>query len=453
MNQVHEKFIEMEMKCNLFSLKTLNNLPVWDLLRDHVWHILIYKNPQTLPFDNKKTISSNNIGIAWSCLINFIKFIPVKGKIFIYSASRFKNEKGLFHDPYFKSIQNQIPENYILYETLKGREKYSPDKRIFNFIYLPKLLIKLWLRVTKKDQLIPSEDNQYIRNCIENVFDSEILDETRINKLILDFYLEYLFYYFIFKWKKIKKIFMLQNGYQKGLIYAANILNIPIYEFQHGEIVKYQVGYNYGDKSFLNHSNIIHPDVLLMYSDIWSFNKTIQMKCVEIGNDFFCPKVSESEKTDCISIISTQEHDYELFNLAIAISELDRSVKIYYKLHPAQYENWADYRSLFSKHPNVQIVTTEYNMSDLLEICDHFIGIFSTALFEALQAKKIVYIYKRQNYFYFDEYFDLSSLYLFDDATEFLTLKKHSKSNQENLLPVFFKPYSPESFQHALSLY
>jgi len=60
--------------------------------------------------------------------------------------------------------------------------------------------------------------------------------------------------------------------------------------------------------------------------------------------------------------------------------------KIFYKLHPGEYERWEEYPSLVElvKTYEVVLIKDEINLYELLARSDTQVGVFSTALYEGV---------------------------------------------------------------------
>lgn len=451
----YELFFLMEKKHKLFDIRTLDGLPVWDIVRYMVSYYLAYKDVNISKNNASKSIIialKENFFYATRNLFIFFWCFWKKTPNFQFGVSKIKNSNGEFYDPYYNSIKNITPGEFVFYESVFNKDKYSKDNRCFDILPILKKIIFLIPgysnRMNKKNEIVYDQ----IKTAIVDFFGIELIDESEINKMLNEFRIEYWFYKFFLNFKKVERVFVTQNGVQKALFKAASELKIPTYEFQHGDIVSSTLLYNYGNSEFNVNKNIIYPDVLFTFSNIWEFDKYIPSKCIEIGSQHFRFKaVSESSKKKGITIITSNEYNEVLQSLAIEIANAYKNTKVFYKLHPSQFDNLLEQQNYFCNHKNIEVVSTNLNISDLLEISDEFVVIYSTVMYEVLQAGRKVYILRLSNYKSFKSYFDLPNVYLFDCLEDLIILRRDTlikKSN--NNIPVFFKPFNKNAFVEAI---
>ena len=441
----------MEEKFNLFELKTKDGFPVWDIIRNYVWERIIFTDY------NHKSIKRNffkkiNMGVIF--IFNSLKMLIYKGDFLFFSCSRFVNERGEYYDPYFNEIKRFIDNNYILYETVLGKNKYSDSKRIFSILGYFKILYRMLSFKRNIEIPISSKDKEIILYAIEITFGEAIFNETDIDNTLFNFRMEYIFYSKILRFKKIKKLLVHQNGYQKGLYQAAKDSKIPVFEFQHGEIVDSTMVWNYGPSKFLKSNNVIAPDVFFTYSDFWSNSANIPSTCIELGSSFFNTQIIKASGSNTITVISSKEQENCLNELTLKLENEDRIDTIYYKLHPGQFKDVERHKSYFKDYPKIKVISTEMNIMDMIYLSDEFIAIYSTAIFEVLQAGKIVYIYKRLNYKFFSKYFNLPGVHLFNKSDELFNIREKAiKSLSRQKVTSFFKPFNPNAFIEAIEMY
>ncbi len=444
-----ELFFQMEEKYRLFELRTTNGFPAWDILRNYVWDKINF--PDYYP--KTKTPVALKVKNFFRCLSSVVRFVFTNNNNFFFAASRFRNHDGQYYDPYLKSVKELLDNNCIIYESTLNQGNYLYKNSIFSFIQYYRRFAGVFSAGHNKIS-ITNNDKLVILSAIENTFGYQVFSDKDIQKELSNFYIDHRFYGYLFRQKKIRKVFINQNGYQKGLMKAAYDLDIPVFEFQHGEIVDSTIVWNYGNPQFKKHPAVIAPTVFFTYASIWSKSNFIPSDCVELGSEFFNTNIQKGTNPDTITIISSKEHQAELEELTLKLAEADKSKIFYFKLHPGQFDQLENYRNYFKKSPNVQIVSTEMTIRDMISISEVFIAIYSTAIFEVLQAGKILLIYKRINYRFFKKYFNLQGVYLFDNAAEahaILNTNYACFSSRE--IPQFFKPFNPDIFKATYKKY
>lgn len=445
----YELFLQMEKEYDLFKLRTIDGLPAWDIIRVGVWMKIIMPKHQ---FNPQISFNLSRISIPIKSFVSFLKLPFYKAENFFYGYSRIANCNGEYYDPYFDSIKNLVKEDFIFYEAMLGKNNYTKENRVFDIFPYFNQIAKLMRGFVSIKKKINKEDLTKIYNAIIHTFGSGVINYIGIQRILDDFYSELHFYSWLFKFKKIKRVFF--YGYRKGLCTAARKRNISLFEFQHGHISDSTIGYNYGHPVLgLTSSDVIMPDILFTFSDIWTQNKYIPVKCIEVGTNFFnIDIVPPSKEINTIVVVSLPAHNEYLEKLTRSIALHDRNIKIYYKLHPMQAVIYDEQKSYFSDVTNVQVVPLDKNINDMLSMADEFIAIYSTAIFEILQAGKSVYIYKQGDYKNLKSYFNLSGVYLFDEVDEFLRLRKNSNNSVGRKALQFFKPFNAKAFLDAIEL-
>lgn len=450
----YELFFLMEKKHKLFEIRTPDGLPVWDIIRYMVSYYLAYKDFNISinnPSKSKLALLFEKFFYAIRSVFTFLLCFWKKTPNFQFGVSKIKNANGQYYDPYYDSIKDITPGEFIFYESVINKNNYSKENRCFDILPLVKktacIIPGYFSGLNEKNAIVYDQ----ITNALVDFFEVELIDEAEIKKMLNEFRIEYWFYKWFLKFKKVERVFVTQNGVQKALFKAAKELNIPTYEFQHGDIVSSTLLYNYGNSEFNVNDNIIYPKVLFTFSDIWELDKYIPSKCIEIGSHHLRFKsVKESTKKKGITIITSNEYNEVLQDLAIEIADAFKNTKVFYKLHPSQFDNLLEQQKFFYNHENIEVVAINMNISDLLSVSDEFVVIYSTVMYEVLQAGKKIYILKLSNYRAFKNYFDLPNVYLFDDAKDLLLLRKDVIEESNNTIPVFFKPFNKNAFLGAL---
>jgi len=441
--EIHERFFEMEQKYKLFDLRTHDGLPVWDIARYIIYYYLVFNNTDP---NIGKTRLSNKIQIILSkvyagarSLVSFPKIFFGKQENFQFGASRTKNGLGKFYDQYFDSVKITVPGKFILYESVIYKNSYSNDNRIFDI--LP--LIKVFQRFLFSRKRLNNYDLAF--KAISETFGRQVIDNKEINQMLNDFRIEYRFYKWLFKLKKIKRIFVTQNGIQKALFKAAKDCDIVSFEFQHGDIVDATVLYNYETEKVNIKDNLIYPDFLLTFSDLWTQGKYIPSKCIEIGTNFFDHKTFDVRNSkNTLVVITSFEQNLELQKITFNLAKANPDIIIYYKLHPAQFHLASQQREYFKDLKNIQVVSNEKNMRDMLMLSNEFLAIYSTAIYEVIQSGKTIFILKELNYSAFKPYFNLPNVHLVSDENDIVAVRKEpSFSNFYSKPPQFFKPLNP----------
>lgn len=440
-------FFEMEKKYDLFSLRTDGDIPLWDIFRSEVWNFVIYK-------EDLKSKSAAPIGRVQNLITMFKRYLCLfkifsKKDYFFFGVSRFVDSKKMYYDPYLESIKPIIGDNFTFYETVLNKSAYR-DTGIFNISSsLQKILEPAYRKRALRD--LQSEPLEYIKNSITETYGYEVVSSEVLENIFYKFKIHYLLYRILFSAGKFKAIFLNQNGFQKGLIYAAKKGKIPVIEFQHADVIEFNVVWHYGTQP-KRPNDIIFSDYFLTYSDFWNLQNNIPAECIEIGTAIHNIREFHVEDSS-VAVISTKEHEEDLNSLTLELAALYPDMKYKYKLHPAQYDAIQEYVDLFSGHSNIEVVPVDKSISDLIADTQSFIVIYSSVIFELLQAKKHVYIYKRQNFWFFRRFFSVTNTIQFDSPEEFYNKFINYGKSDNSLAFNFYKPLKLDTLQLLLKAF
>jgi len=442
-----ELFFKMEENYSLFELRTTRDFPIWDIVRNQMWYKLIYKNPC---IENKLDIKTRFINLL-KAFSFFPKIFFHRKKIFFYGASRFINKNNEYYDPFFEAIKKSIDDNFIFYETITGKDIYAEKNHIYPILpYLKKPIRLLFLLFKPIKKNIDSINK--IAYALNITFRAEITTIKEINAIYLDFLIDYYFFKYLFyllPW--VKCVLMHQNGFQKGFILGTQHNNIKVLEFQHADIIEANIVWHYGYNKFKSKNDIIFPNFFLTFSNVWSNNYNIPCSSIEIGSKHYNVDKNWIPNSKNIGIISTKEHEEVLNLFVIEAAKSNPDIGFLYKLHPGQFSHYDKFTLYFQGISNVKIVPIESNIKDLMCQTNEFIVIYSSVIFELLQANKIVYIYKKLNYWFFKRYYTLPNVYLFNDLKDFnLQRNNASKSHMLDFPIKFFKPFNENVFKSVI---
>ncbi|MCG6191221.1 hypothetical protein K5G00_27645 [Maribellus maritimus] len=442
----------MEKKFALFLMRTNDNYPIWDIIRYKVDSFLRKsENEQSLSSHAKKDISKSiklfkGFIISISCLIK-----PLNSCLFFIS-SRNKDDNSIFFDLNADgalSALNKADVSIIETYTPYGNYKYSDYNIVLHsFIHTIK---KLKYKNFKLDTEVLNE----ILNAIGKSFPSANLSKLSsvLNDEYSSFISSFLFYNWLFNKNKyrLKRIFVTQNGIQKGLFLAAKKNNILTYEFQHGSIDRTHPAYSYNSDIKYNKGDIINPNFLLTLSDYWPnlfYHPFI--KNISIGNDYFNKKTKARQKTH-LTVITSNVHDMELRPVTKNIAQENPAQKIYYKLHPNQFHQFNEIEEYFLENKNVSVLTNEKNVSQLVIESKALLAVVSTAVYEALHNNTIVIILKKLNYQAHEDIFNNPNVQLIEDFEGFSSIWQNDLSFVEDEYYTFFKAFNEELFKKIVS--
>ncbi|WP_457559292.1 hypothetical protein [Candidatus Harpocratesius sp.] len=171
--------------------------------------------------------------------------------------------------------------------------------------------------------------------------------------------------------------------------------NIPTIEFQHGIINSYQLAYNFPKNIEIN----IFPSYFLSFGKFWIEATSLPIPdshIFSVGFPYFESQFKKfpfnNKKPEKILFISQGSIGKELSSLAVEFSHLT-SKKVIFKLHPGEYLKWKK-EPYFSSNENIEVIDND--KIPLYQLfCESFavVGVYSTAVYEALMFKNYIFIY------------------------------------------------------------
>jgi hypothetical protein len=434
-----DDFFEMEKKYSLFDIKTKDNIYVWDIMRYdiyyHSWNIIFAKKNKK----NKKSFQFY-INAIFILIKSFLSLMTKKRENIIFTNSRNQDKNGRLFDIVSNDIITELQDNVLIVEKKKVLNKYK-YKIEYNFVNLMKRIIP-----AKK---LPVQTFNAINEIISENLNIHNITYKYLNNLYLQYQKEYIYYRTYFKWKRPKRIFFILNEIQKGLVAAAQSLQIPVFEMQHAAIDRTHAAYSYPNIITKNDNRVIIADYLLTFSDYWSNGFNIPTKALTIGNNIFAKKLNKTDIQDnSILFISSIIHGDYLSPIAIQYAQKHPNIEIKYKLHANEFKTEWQYKELFKNQKNISVIKNETPIDILIAKSKLVVLINSTVLYEALQMSTKVAIYKTMNYDTQFNCFKLPNVYLFD-TTEELHEAYISEKQETNI--VFFEQFNREVFMNFIT--
>ncbi len=322
-----------------------------------------------------------------------------KADILIHPHERVKKIDGEYVDIYTHYFEKELIEknvNFIELEKpfLGKHYKIKTKYRIYeDFLILLRYLIKIFIKVKfSKKQL---EKIKEIEKFLKKDLNVEIDLVDKIKDAIKTFKADYVLYKIILKKINPQKVYLVVSYGKQALIKACKDLNIEVIEFQHGTIFSYHMGYNF--PYLIKNNNIItpeyFPDKILIWSEFWKKVTFIPIpeEKIEIFPFLFLNRYKDKYKhlkkdAKNLIVISQGTITDEIASKIIDNWDYFKNFNILYKLHPGEYEKWQNSKNLLklSKYGNVNILKDE-DLYKLFSISKYVVGVYSTAIFEALE--------------------------------------------------------------------
>lgn len=298
-------------------------------------------------------------------------------------------------------------------------------------------------------------DFNEILSLLKSKYPDLCMSIKEMNSYYNDFKIQYKFYRFLFRYCNTKKVFIVQNGIQKGLFAAAKELGIEVIEFQHGQINKNHPAYSYPNTNTVTSDKLYHPSKLLTFGTFWHKDRCYPgVENIVIGNDSYAENVvaNNSGLKKQILVISNMDDGNMLFSLVRSILNVDKDFYFYFKLHPNQYEEKQYFDELTRDYKNIQVLTNDYSINQLLAKTDAVLLVQSTVELEALKTGRKVFVIKEGAYRMMEFVFDERGVYLVDGVTDFIECYNNHK---DEILPPrddLFVPFKEEVARKLIQL-
>lgn len=429
------QFLAFEKKNNLFDLQDSKGTYYWDIIRYYVCVKLRYQEAPLI----KKKQRKNYLLILKRIFDFFLIFFTYSKKQYLfYLASRDK-------DTHKKNIDRNLKPSYDLLKEKKLLliESFTPNLK--DTYFLPQ---NIYYKLFRKKFF----DFTNVLNLLNNFFGETKISNEYLNAILNHYYSDLSFFKKILKKHKVEKIFMTQNGIQKGLIKAAKELNIKIFEFQHGVVYENHLAYNYPSECL--NEKVYLPNTIFSFSPFWFQDVFLpNVKIVPIGNDFLYKSIKFSSLTKPkkgLLIISTSVFGKKLLNFIKndAFQKKTQNIPIFFKLHPNQFDEKEYYIESLREFENIEVISNEFSVNDLIGECDTIFTIISTTVYEALQSERRVILLKEFPYEDHKHIFDRKNLHLVDTVEDFISALNTEIVTDKNV--TFFAPFDKEAFLNAL---
>ncbi|MBN1523568.1 MAG: hypothetical protein JW904_03690 [Spirochaetales bacterium] len=234
-----------------------------------------------------------------------------------------------------------------------------------------------------------------IINIISKLFYQYLGINLPLEKMIRDtvsaFIVERDFYSRLLRKRKVKKVYLVCSYGIEALISACTLNHVECLELQHGTMSRYHLGY-----SFPNSSSIPYfPDILFLFGDYWRDNTPIPLsktRLISIGYHYLETQLKQyivcKKKKNQIIIISQGTIGKDLTRIISVFAKNNPKYAIVYKLHPGECPRWkTEYQELAeaARLSNFSIVdNSEVSLYQLLGESEYAVGVYSTAIYEAL---------------------------------------------------------------------
>lgn len=195
------------------------------------------------------------------------------------------------------------------------------------------------------------------------------------------YFAEYNFFSRYFRNNEVKRLWVVDH-YSKNTpsICAAHDAGKLTYEFQHGVITKYHIGYITSNCMSLPPG---YPKNFLSWGEHWVPEGVLpnQVTVKSIMPNYLRMLSDVDIKDNTLLIISQSVLGEDLARYAISHLRFDLFDRVVFQLHPGEYGRISKFETLFSGINNV--IVSRSNFYDFMNKANVVLGVFSTGLIEA----------------------------------------------------------------------
>lgn len=418
---------------------------VWDSVRFNVYYqiqdTLFGGSFVTGKSDRKKRNYSKILNDIFNLILHCVRN---RKKNLIFAASRFKDEKGRNYDPNIIDVYELIKNDCLILDSVdvKGKNRY---------ITIPNRGIGIFKKYYEKCHKLSLPN--YINEAIYEEFGIKIPD-TLIKFSLTEYYSQKSFYSFLFRLLKPKKIFITQNGIQKGLFRAARDLKIDIIELQHGIIYFSHLAYSY-PKS-VNRTKLALPNYFFVYSKFWKdkIDAYFPVDNIVISGNTIANEVKYYPIRYDITFICTSAYTNIFLEIIKGLRESGYRNNICLKLHPQQFNEIESIKRELEDYSNVDVVFVEVSMKDIIGMSNSLLTIQSTSAYEVLDAGKRLFIWQAMSYENHSDIFTHPLVKLIDNTEKLLNCLNNPELCVDDTTPPmrFFEPFHKERIIKILEI-
>jgi len=439
-----DKFQKIEIENKFFEEQNSKGIFYWDLVRHDVFYLLYYKvcDTKLLPVVHEEKSKLTMLSTLFGNVRGYINFnikTTRNYKYICFVTSRNKDADKKDVDYISDDILRVIQADSFVIESF-NKDIINRYKSIFDFG-----LLMTTYKARLKEKFVKKTPETYkISEILKHEFNVSIDLTNDINALIINYKISTEYYSSLFKKTRPKAIFMVQNGIQKGLFEAANKLNIPVIELQHGLIGYVHPAYSYPDT--LQPGNLkTLPNTFFSFSDFWISNLNYPVKkIIPLGNNFYSKTIVTQLKKYDLTFIFANIYSEDLIKFIDVLLQERYKGKICIKLHPNQFNEFHTITSLYAAHDTIEVIASQRSMAEILSVSKAIFAIQSTAVYEALHYKVKVYLYKIKDYLTHQDVIGNPNVYLVENVRDVIDFDANSFIDSE--VYTMFEPFNEKVF-------
>lgn len=310
----------------------------------------------------------------------------------IYSYERYK-VNGVYMDKFTDPLVDytNISNSFVIFEPGWTGRHYSTrmhsDKIVYTDFINSFAYHTLKMFKDKKKKYYSNESDK-LCDLINNTFPDINMERKWVMDLIITSDIIMRSHKYIFKKIGAKRLIGPFRSGMKYLIPAAKMLDMKVYELQHG--ITYSESNTYS--GYID--PLFSPDLFLTFGSInaaWRYGIT-EDKVVEIGwafNNYIKEKEVIDDNSLKVLVISSPEVSEEMVSATCLLAKDNPEIEFYFRPHPREFLGKNKTERL-NEFQNIRIDNNEENVTVTLMLFNVVVGENSTVLYEAISMGKKV---------------------------------------------------------------
>lgn len=447
LNKLYIDFMRFESNLNGFHL---DKVPVWEAIRARIFaqstiRANLFNLAQPFVPRSLKNLFRASVNAIRSLTTHSVWRMPEADLLVLGHSRLVKNQNGRFHDPYSESYLSNTGLRYVFLEQSFRCQHFRP--RVAGY---QSWIDHAILRSRRRQHLRGSSFNKVmeIEKLFQEVmgFSCDLLRETEYVLGSRDVLLP--FYDNIIQLVKPKLAIVVVAYTSPFFIEACKQNHIPVIEIQHGMISKYHIGYDYAVIT----PQMYFPDYLWLWGKYWRGSASMPDAChyPEVGWPVFeeqRQQPKQNKEPGCL-FISQGSIGSKIAKYALHLHQKRPDIKIYFKLHPGEYQTWQrDYSDL--PKAGIRILgANDGGIYNWLAKIKYVVGGYSTVLAEAIGMGCRVGVLDVPGAEYMERFIELKAMYsIKDDWEEFFN---GSKCGDPGVANNVFQPFRFEQIENLL---
>lgn len=423
---VFDKLLELEKRYNLYDVKVANSY-IWELIRVPVFeHILEATGVLDKHFSKPSTISNVYFG-DYS-----IENLPKKNiLLFEFPRKKSVDYKTLAFKQEFKSECNILE-----YPQKDGYIDAYNDENVYP--------IKDFLDYCDDNNIeisYSSEDKSIIRwfkRIFIEAFGLDIEFSQFIHARLIKFTREFNYFNKFFSTSSYKEVVIPSAYWSAGIIAAARKNNIITSDIQYALISPYHPSF-----AFHTNARAYGTDRVYLWSKYWIIKETTYNKSFVLESNYFKEKIKQLnlntnlESEFDVVFISQGRIGKRIFDFALDFAKSNPRLTLAFCPHPDELvEKYPRFQEV-SKYTNL-VLNTKYDSLVIINKSKSVVGVYSTALIEALALGKRVYSFTISGHEVMKREVEKGYIEYVSNAKDLLEKIESASENNKNLAKELF---------------